>query len=313
MLKKNVFLFLKGLSMGAVNKIPGVSGGTVAFITGIYEDLINSIKKINFYSFKILFTRGFKDFFEEINGKFLTILFSGVIASFFSVSLILDRLIQDYEIYVFGMFFGMIIGSFYVIYYQLDKINLKSFLGLMIGLSIGLFISFADNIEIANSNLIIFFSGVIAISGMVLPGLSGSYLLLLMGNYTLIMVDSVNALYFTLIDIVSFNFEFIDDPERLYLLKVLLLFTIGSVTGLIFLSNILSTLLKKFKTITMSIIVGFIGGSLLAVWPWKKENINGGNSLFIPDILSTETLVTLFYIFIGILFVVLLERIANKH
>ena len=209
MLKKNVFLFLKGLSMGAVNKIPGVSGGTVAFITGIYEDLINSIKKINFYSFKILFTRGFKDFFEEINGKFLTILFSGVIASFFSVSLILDRLIQDYEIYVFGMFFGMIIGSFYVIYYQLEKINLKSFLGLMIGLSIGLFISFADNIEIANSNLIIFFSGVIAISGMILPGLSGSYLLLLMGNYTLIMVDSVNALYFTLIDIVSFNFEFI--------------------------------------------------------------------------------------------------------
>ena len=313
MLNKNLFLFLKGLAMGAVNKIPGVSGGTVAFITGIYEDLINSIKKINFYSFKILFTRGFKDFFEEINGKFLTILFSGVIASFFSVSLILDRLIQDYEIYVFGMFFGMIIGSFYVIYYQLEKINLKSFLGLIIGLSIGLFISFADNIEIANSNLIIFFSGVIAISGMVLPGLSGSYLLLLMGNYTLIMVNSVNALYFTLIDIVSFNFEFIDDPERLYLLKVLLLFTIGSVTGLIFLSNILSTLLKKFKTLTMSIIVGFIGGSLLAVWPWKKENINGGNSLFIPDILSTETLVTLFYIFIGILFVVLLERIANKH
>ena len=313
MLNKNLFLFLKGLAMGAVNKIPGVSGGTVAFITGIYEDLINSIKKINFHSFKILFTRGFKDFFEEINGKFLTILFSGVIASFFSVSLILDRLIQDYEIYVFGMFFGMIIGSFYVIYYQLEKINLKSFLGLMIGLSIGLFISFADNIEIANSNLIIFFSGVIAISGMVLPGLSGSYLLLLMGNYTLIMVDSVNALYFTLIDIVSFNFAFINDPERLYLLKVLLLFTIGSVTGLIFLSNILSTLLKKFKTITMSIIVGFIGGSLLAVWPWKKENMNGGNSLFIPDILSTETLVTLFYIFIGILFVVLLERIANKH
>ena len=313
MLNKNLFLFLKGLAMGAVNKIPGVSGGTVAFITGIYEDLINSIKKINFHSFKILFTRGFKDFFEEINGKFLTILFSGVIASFFSVSLILDRLIQDYEIYVFGMFFGMIIGSFYVIYYQLEKINLKSFLGLMIGLSTGLFISFADNIEIANSNLIIFFSGVIAISGMVLPGLSGSYLLLLMGNYTLIMVDSVNALYFTLIDIVSFNFEFINDPERLYLLKVLLLFTIGSVTGLIFLSNILSTLLKKFKTITMSIIVGFIGGSLLAVWPWKKENMNGGNSLFIPDILSTETLVTLFYIFIGILFVVLLERIASKH
>ena len=313
MLNKNIFLFLKGLAMGAVNKIPGVSGGTVAFVTGIYEDLIDSIKKINFYSFKILFTRGFKDFYKEINGKFLIILFSGVIASFFSVSLILDRLIQDYEIYVFGMFFGMILGSFYVIYYQLEKINFKSFFGLIIGLSIGLIISFADNIELANSNFIIFFSGVIAISGMVLPGLSGSYLLLLMGNYTLIMVDSVNALYFTLIEILSFNFEFINDPERLYLLKVLLLFIIGSIIGLIFLSNILSTLLKKFKTLTMSIIVGFIGGSLLGVWPWKKENINGDNSLFIPDFSSTETLVTLFYMFIGILFVVLLERLANKH
>ena len=114
-MKKYIFLFLKGLAMGAVNKIPGVSGGTVAFITGIYEDLINSIKKINFKSFKILFNNGFKDFYEEINGKFLTIVFSGVIASFFSVSLILDRLIQDYELYVFGLFFGMIVGSFYVI------------------------------------------------------------------------------------------------------------------------------------------------------------------------------------------------------
>ena len=313
MLNKYFFLFLKGLAMGAVNKIPGVSGGTVAFVTGIYEDLINSIKKINFYSFKILFTLGFKDFYEEINGKFLVILFSGVIVSFFSVSLVLDKLIQDYEINVFGMFFGMILGSFYVIYYQLEKINLKSFLGLVIGLSMGLMISFADNIEIANTNLIIFFSGMIAISGMILPGLSGSYFLLLMGNYTLIMVDSVNALYFTLIEIVFFNFEFINDPERLYLLKVLLFFTLGSVSGLIFLSNILSTLLKKFKSITMSTIVGFIGGSLLGVWPWKNKNIDGDNSLFIPDISSSETMITLFYILIGILFVVLLERLANKH
>ncbi len=313
MFNKYFFLFLKGLAMGAVNKIPGVSGGTVAFVTGIYEDLINSIKKINYYSFKILFTKGFNDFYKEINGKFLTVLFSGVIASFFSVSLILDRLIENYEIYVLGLFFGMILGSFYVIYYQLEKISLTSFFGLAIGLAVGLAISFADNIEIANSNLIIFLCGMIAISGMVLPGLSGSYLLLLIGNYTLIMVDSVNALYFTLIEIASLDFQFIDDPERLYLLKVLLLFTLGSISGLIFLSNILSTLIKKFKTITMSIIVGFIGGSLLGVWPWKNESVNGDKSLFIPDLTSNETFITIFYILIGILFVILLERLANKH
>ena len=299
--------------MGAVNKIPGVSGGTVAFITGIYEDIINSIKKINFNSFKILFTKGFKSFYLEINGKFLTIVFSGVIASFFTVSLILDKLIQEYEVNVFGMFFGMILGSFYVIYHQLEKINIKTFTGIIIGLLIGLLISFADNIQLSDSNMIIFFSGIIAISGMILPGLSGSYLLLLMGNYTLIMVDSVNALYFTLIEIISFNFEFINDPERLYLLKILMLFTTGSVLGLIFFSNILSSLLKNFKSITISIIVGFIAGSLLGVWPWKNVDLNGETSLFIPDLALSETWVTLFYLFIGILFVVLLERFAQKH
>ena len=299
--------------MGAVNKIPGVSGGTVAFITGIYEDLINSIKKVNFKSFKILFNRGFKDFYEEINGKFLMIVFSGVIASFFSVSLILDKLIEEFELYVFGLFFGMIVGSFYVIYYQLERLNIKTSIGILVGLSIGLLISFADNFEVTNSNLIIFISGMIAISGMILPGLSGSYLLLLMGSYTLIMVDSVNALYFTLTDIFSFNFEFIYDSDRIYLLKVILYFTVGSVCGLIFLSNVLSTLLKRFKSTTISVIVGFIAGSLRGVWPWKIESFDGKISLFFPDFSLGETWLTLFYILIGILFVVLLERFANKH
>ena len=313
MLRVNFFLFLKGLAMGAVNKIPGVSGGTVAFVTGIYEDLINSIKKINFISFKILFTKGFRSFYEEINGKFLIVVFSGVIASFFSVSLILDWLIKEYELYVFGLFFGMIVGSFYVIYYQLEKISLKSLIGIILGISFGITISFSENYDVGTSNIIIFFSGVIAISGMILPGLSGSYLLLLMGNYTLIMVDSVNALYFTLIELISFNFTFIDDVERLYLLKVLLLFTSGSVVGLVFLSNILSSLLKNYKTTTISIIVGFIAGSLIGVWPWKDENIIGNVSLFIPNFSLLETWITIFNILIGILFVVLLERLANKN
>ena len=313
MLKNNIFLFLKGLAMGAVNKIPGVSGGTVAFVTGIYEDLLNSIKKINFASFKILFNKGFKEFYKEINGKFLTIVFSGVIASFFSVSLILDRLIEKYELYVFGLFFGMIVGSFYVIYYQLEKINIKTFIGITIGTTCGLLISFAENYNVGTSDLIIFFSGVIAISGMILPGLSGSYLLLLAGNYTLIMVDSVNALYFTLVELLSFNFTFIHDTERLYLLKVLILFTLGSIFGLIFLSNILSSLLKNYKTITISIIVGFIAGSLIGVWPWKNEDMLGNASLFFPDFSIYQTWITIFNILIGILFVVLLERLANRH
>ena len=237
----------------------------------------------------------------------------GVIASFFSVSLILDMLIEKYELYVFGLFFGMIVGSFYVIYYQLEKINAKTLIGITICIISGLLISFAENFDVGTSDLIIFFSGVIAISGMILPGLSGSYLLLLMGNYTLIMVDSVNALYFTIIESLSFDFTFINDPERLYLLKVLILFTLGSIFGLVFLSNVLSLLLKNYKTITISIIVGFIAGSLIGVWPWKNEDMSGNLSLFIPDFSISQTWITIFNILIGILFVVLLERLANRH
>ena len=303
--------------MGAVNKIPGVSGGTVAFITGIYEELIDSITKINFSSLKKLFKEGFISFYNEINGKFLFTVFGGLIASFFSVSLLLDLLIEKYELYIFGLFFGMIVGSFYVIYNKLEKLTFRTSIALIIGFMFGMTISFADKINLGSSELIIFFSGVIAISGMILPGLSGSYLLLLMGNYTLIMVDSVNSLYFSIVDLFKFDFNFIYDDERVYLLKVLFLFTTGSILGLIFLSNILGSLLKKYKSITIAIIVGFIAGSLRGVWPWKIKSQGLEEidkiAIYIPEVNNDSSLIAVVYIIIGILFVVLLESFANKN
>ena len=303
--------------MGAVNKIPGVSGGTVAFITGIYEELIDSITKINFSSLKKLFKEGFISFYNEINGKFLFTVFGGLIASFFSVSLLLDLLIEKYELYIFGLFFGMIVGSFYVIYNKLEKLTFRTSIALIIGFMFGMTISFADKINLGSSELIIFFSGVIAISGMILPGLSGSYLLLLMGNYTLIMVDSVNSLYFSIVDLFKFDFNFIYDDERVYLLKVLFLFTTGSILGLIFLSNILGSLLKKYKSITIAIIVGFIAGSLRGVWPWKIKSQGLEEidkiAIYIPEVNNDSSLIAVVYIIIGILFVVLLENFANKN
>ncbi len=303
--------------MGAVNKIPGVSGGTVAFITGIYEELIDSITKINFSSFKKLFKEGFISFYNEINGKFLFTVFGGLIASFFSVSLLLDLIIEKYELYIYGLFFGMIVGSFYVIYNKLEKLTFRTSTALIIGFIVGLIISFADKINLGSSELIIFISGVIAISGMILPGLSGSYLLLLMGNYTLIMVDSVNSLYFSIVDLFKLDFNFIYDDERVYLLKVLFLFTTGSIFGLIFLSNILGSLLKKHKSITIALIVGFIAGSLRGVWPWKIKSQELEEvdkiAIYIPEVNNDSSLLAVVYIIIGILFVVLLERFANKN
>ena len=303
--------------MGAVNKIPGVSGGTVAFITGIYEELIDSITKINFNAFKKLFKEGFISFYNEINGKFLFTVFGGLIASFFSVSLLLDLLIEKYELYIFGLFFGMIVGSFYVIYNKLEKLTFRTFMALTIGFMLGMIISFADKINLGSSELIIFISGIIAISGMIIPGLSGSYLLLLMGNYTLIMVDSVNSLYFSIVDLFKFDFNFIYDDERIYLLKVLFLFTTGSILGLIFLSNLLGSLLKKHKSITIALIVGFIAGSLRGVWPWriKSQQLEEIDKIavYIPEVNNENSLITVVYIIIGILFVVVLETFANKN
>ena len=302
--------------MGAVNKIPGVSGGTVAFITGIYEELIDSITKINFSSFKKLFKEGFISFYNEINGKFLFTVFGGLIASFFSVSLLLDLIMEKYELYIYGLFFGMIVGSFYVIYNKLEKLTFRTSIALIIGFIVGMIISFADKINLGSSELIIFISGVIAISGMILPGLSGSYLLLLMGNYTLIMVDSVNSLYFSIVDLFKFDFNFIYDDERVYLLKVLFLFTTGSIFGLIFLSNILGSLFKKHKSITIALIVGFIAGSLRGVWPWKIKSRELEEidkiAVYIPEVNNDSSLLAVVYIIIGILFVVLLERFAIK-
>ena len=303
--------------MGAVNKIPGVSGGTVAFITGIYEELIDSITKINFSSFKKLFKEGFISFYNEINGKFLFTVFGGLIASFFSVSLLLDLIMEKYELYIYGLFFGMIVGSFYVIYNKLEKLTFRTSIALIIGFIVGMIISFADKINLGSSELIIFISGVIAISGMILPGLSGSYLLLLMGNYTLIMVDSVNSLYFSIVDLFKLDFNFIYDDERVYLLKVLFLFTTGSIFGLIFLSNILGSLFKKHKSITIALIVGFIAGSLRGVWPWKIKSRELEEidkiAVYIPEVNNDSSLLAVVYIIIGILFVVLLEKFANKN
>jgi len=303
--------------MGAVNKIPGVSGGTVAFITGVYEELIDSISKINFNSFKKLFKEGFISFYNEINGKFLFTIFGGIILSFFSVSLLLDLLIEKYELYIYGLFFGMIVGSFYVIYNKLEKLTFRTSIALIVGFIVGMIISFADKVNLGNSELIIFISGIIAISGMIIPGLSGSYLLLLMGNYTLIMVDSVNSLYFSIVDLFKLDFNFIYDDERVYLLKVLFLFTTGSILGLIFLSNILGSLLKNHKSITLAVIVGFIAGSLRGVWPWKIKSQELEEidkiAVYIPEVNNDNSLLAVVYIIIGILFVVLLEKFANKN
>ena len=323
-----LFLVIKGLGMGAANKVPGVSGGVVAFVAGFYEEFIYSLQKVNGKAFKLLINGRFSSFFRYINGRFLSLLFFGMIVSYFSISKILDYLIVHYELFVWSVFFGMIIGSIYYINKDFKDWKSKTIIALIIGISTGLGISFLDPAT-QNDNLwFVFFCGIISVSGMTLPGFSGSFILILLGNYVLLLVDSVNALYDTIADVFTWNFDFISNPERIRMLKVLAVFTLGSVAGLVTFSHILNYVLKHYKNITLSVLMGFIIGSLGVVWPWKKtiyklsasgdilrdrtgEKIIENYQRFLPE-LNSETFIAIGFVLMGILIVLALEWYGHK-
>ncbi|PQV44906.1 putative membrane protein [Jejuia pallidilutea] len=324
-----IFLVLKGLGMGAANKVPGVSGGVVAFVAGFYEEFIYSLKKVNGKAFKLLINGRFKSFYNYINGRFLGLLFSGMIISYFSISKILDYLILHYELYVWSVFFGMIIGSIYYINKDFNDWNRNTILSLILGICLGLGISFLSPAKENDNLLFVFFCGIISVSGMTLPGFSGSFILILLGNYVLLLVDSVNALYDTISDVFSGNFNFIYNETRLRMLQVLAVFTLGSVTGLVTFSHVLSYILKHYKSITTASIIGFIIGSLGVVWPWKKtiyKHLNNGEFMldsrgekiienykrYIPE-LSTETYYAIGFIILGLAIVIGLEIYGQKQ
>ncbi|MCO4822821.1 MAG: DUF368 domain-containing protein [Flavobacteriaceae bacterium] len=326
--KDRLFLVIKGLGMGAANKVPGVSGGVVAFVAGFYEEFIYSLQKVNGKAFKLLINGRFKSCFRYINGRFLSLLFLGMIISYFSISKLLDYFIINYELFVWSVFFGMILGSIYYINKDFKSWNTKTILALIAGVTIGLSISFMSPAK-ENDNLwFVFFCGIISVSGMTLPGLSGSFILILLGNYVLLLVDSVNALYDTILDIFTRDFSFLNNPERIRMLKVLAVFTLGSVAGLVTFSHVLNYVLKQYKNMTSSVLMGFIIGSLGVVWPWKKtiyQTQKNGAILydstgkkvieyyqrFIPDI-SQETLIAIGFSVIGILIVLALEWYGQK-
>jgi len=311
------FLVVKGLFMGAANKVPGVSGGIVAFVGGFYEEFIYSLQKINGKALKLLFNGRFKSFYRYVNAGFLSLLILGMLISYFSISRLLDYFLERKELFVWAAFFGMVLGSIYYIAKDYAHWNRKTTIAGLVGLCIGISISFLSPAR-ENDNLIfIFFCGMISVSGMTLPGLSGSFILILLGNYVLLLVDSVNSLYDTFSELIKGDFSFVKNQERLHILTILSVFTLGSATGLVTLSHVLGYVLKHHKEITTAVIIGFITGSLGVIWPWKKTiykedsfgNIlldSNGNSIianyerYWPDLGTMETWGALFFVIFGI-------------
>ena len=322
-------LFFKGLIMGAANKVPGVSGGTVSFVFGFYEELIFSFKKINLKALQLLFKGRFREFYQYVNGQFLLLIMGGSIFSYFTISIVLDYLLAYYERPVWSCFFGMIIGSIYYLAKDFVDWDFKNSISLILGVVIGLAISFLSPAK-ENDNLwFVFICGIIGVSGMTLPGLSGSFILILLGNYVLLLVDSVNVLLHIITSLLIGDFEVLSDPIKIRYLKIITVFTLGSVVGLISFSHLLAYVSKRWYQMVNAVIIGFIIGSLGVVWPWKKtiyaiENgqflmDNKGNQIvqnyerFMPNFLNVETWIAIFYSIVGIGIILVIDFYGRKR
>ena len=305
-----IVILFNGILMGTANKIPGISGGLVALALGFYKDLIFSLKRFDNKALKKVLNLEFNKFYEYINGKFLIMIILGIVISYFSTSKILEILLINYQLYVWSLFFGLVIGTIFHLKSLIKLTNFKNIFFIVIGALIGFAISLINPAQENDNLYFVFICGIVSVSGMILPGLSGSFILILMGNYVLLLVDSVNALYETLNELIRGNFSNINSPERINYLKVLSVFTFGSITGLISLSKILSYLLSNFNQICNSIIFGFIIGSLGVLWPWRSEfNSDYGNKLvrYLPE-LNSETFYAILFIIIGMFTVIVLSK-----
>lgn len=242
-----LIISLKGVAMGAADAVPGVSGGTIAFISGIYEELISTISNINVQLFKTLFQKGIIPFWKALNGNFIVALLGGIVVSFVSFMKIAKYLLEHHPVLIWSFFFGLIIASIYFVGKQITKWNIGTIVALILGTLIAYYISTLPSMENSESPYFLFIAGAIAICAMILPGISGSFILIILGAYK------------TLSDAIH-------DID----LKKIVLFALGAVFGLLSFSHVLKWLFKHYHNVTLALLTGFIFGSLNKVWPWKE-------------------------------------------
>jgi putative membrane protein len=242
-----IIISLKGIAMGAADVVPGVSGGTIAFISGIYEELITSINGLNFSKFKILRNEGFKSFWRAINGNFLLALFSGILISVFSLAKMISWLLVNQPILLWSFFFGLVFASIFFIAKAIENYNLGIITAFVLGAAIAYYITTLPPTENSQSLLYLFFSGALAVCAMILPGISGAFILVLLGSYKTIL-DAVHQ-------------------RELYIIATVAL---GAVFGLLSFARLLKWMFENYKNSTLALLTGFILGSLNKIWPWKR-------------------------------------------
>lgn len=295
-----LYVALRGMGMGAADVVPGVSGGTIAFITGIYEELINSIKSIDLEAVRLFFTGRWKTFWKKINGNFLLAVFSGIFISVLSLARLLEYLLEHQATMIWSFFFGLVLASSYVVSRKIGQWEYVKVVALVGGIGIAFYITSVTPTTTTDATWFVILSGGLASCAMILPGISGSFILLLLGKYSFAL-HAVN--------------------ERILLDLALL--GVGAVAGLILFANLLSWLLKKYHDITISVLVGFMLGSLNKIWPWKQTlqtivvedkvlPLVEKNVLPVPGAPEDQFLLALLMMLAGIALILLIELILPK-
>ena len=294
-------LFLKGMAMGAADVVPGVSGGTIAFISGIYEELLRSIRACTPFALASLFSDGPKVFWRRINGTFLSVLFSGILFSVATLARLITYLLDHQPLLLWSFFFGLIVASILFIWRQLAQKGFREYLFLFLGLCAALASAFAPRVQLEPTCLVVFGAGMLAICAMILPGISGSFILLLLGMYSVIL-GAISSADFSMLSI----------------------FALGCVAGLMVFSRLLSWLLSRFHGVTLSVLTGFLTGSLVMVWPWRESAIAANNGhadalqLLAPSqyalvVGDAQLLAALGLMIVGFVVVVLLEYVGGRR
>ncbi len=281
--KDYAILMLKGMGMGAADVVPGVSGGTIAFIVGIYDELIDSIKSIDTHSLKLLFTGKPGAFWQAINGNFLFFLILGIGISVFSLAKLITYLLKTEPVLVWSFFFGLVLASTWFVSRDIAGWNWKTVLGFLAGAVVAYYITIATPAETPTNLPFIFLCGAIAICAMILPGISGSFILVLLGKYFYIM-EAVETLDFVVLGV----------------------FAMGCLLGITGFSRLLSYALKNLRNITLAVLSGFMLGSLNKVWPWKVTE-NGVEQNVLPH---TAVAGGIALMLVGFLLVYVLEKIS---
>ena len=244
-------IMIRGMAMGAADVIPGVSGGTIAFITGIYEELIDSLSNINLKALKTLKNDGLKAFWSHVNGNFFVALFLGIGISVFSLAKLVTFLLENHPVLLWSFFFGLVLASGLLIMKTIPKWNVANIFAILLGTAIAGFISSIEVTASGGDSWYIILSGAIAICAMILPGISGAFILVLLGSYDII-INGIKDVNITTIG----------------------LFAVGCIVGLLSFSRLLKYLFEHFKSFVLALLSGFLFGSLWKIWPWKNETGN---------------------------------------